>query len=129
MARIARRYDEVHGLRIVLDASARAELLRRGFSPDFGARPLAAMLESVCNVEIARKIRADDRGRRVDRRSLLGWLRDMRAGKRAYSAEQVRRRVLSRTRADLAYDTLRIVYEGQAFAYRAGNGSEPAEDE
>jgi hypothetical protein len=121
MARIARRYDEMHGLSIVLDPSARAELLRRGFSPDFGARPLAAVLESVCNVEIARKVRADDRGRRGDRRSLLGWLRDMRAGKRAYSAEHVRRRVLSKTRADLDYDTLRIVFDGRAFVYVPGS--------
>ena len=127
MARIARRYHEVHGLRIELDATARAELLRRGFSPDYGARPLAAVLESVCNVEIARKVRADDRGRRADRGSLLGWLRDIRAGKRAYSADQVRRRVLSRTRADLDYDTLRIVFDGQAFVYHARTSSSPAE--
>jgi len=119
MARIARRYHDVHGLRIELDPTARVELLRRGFSPNYGARPLAAVLESVCNVEIARKVRSDDRGKRADRGSLLGWLREMRAGKRAYSPDHVRRRVLSRTRADLDYDTLRIVFDGQAFGYLA----------
>jgi ATP-dependent Clp protease ATP-binding subunit ClpA len=60
-ARIARRYAEVHELNLVLDPSARRELLARGFSPAFGARRLAATLESVCNVAISQRIRRDDR--------------------------------------------------------------------
>ena len=61
----------MHQLRIELDASARDELVARGFSPTFGARHLAATLESVCNVEIAKKIRRDDRSRAGDRDALV----------------------------------------------------------
>ena len=41
LERIARRYRDVHGLSIELHESAREELIRRGFSPAFGARHLA----------------------------------------------------------------------------------------
>ena len=57
----------MHGLRLVLDPSARGELIRRGFSPTYGARHLASTLENVCNVEIAKKVRRDDRGAGGDR--------------------------------------------------------------
>jgi MoxR-like ATPase len=119
LRRIARRYAEMHQLRIELDASARDELVARGFSPTFGARHLAATLESVCNVEIAKKIRRDDRSRAGDRDALVGWLREMREGKRAFDAEQVKSRVVELARARLDYDTLRIVFVDGEFEFVA----------
>ena len=108
LERIARRYREIHGLNVVLDSTARAELIRRGFSETFGARRLASTLESICNVELAKKVRRDDRGVTKDRGSLVKWLRELRAGKRAFSAAEVRSRVLKRARARLGYDTVHI---------------------
>ena len=115
--KIARRYREVHGLGLELDESAREELLARGFSPLFGARHLAATLESVCNVELAKKIRRDDRRGATDRAALVAWLRDLRDGGRVFDANEVRRRVHGLVRADLAYDAVRIVFRDGAFAY------------
>ena len=117
LRRIADRYAELHGLRLELDASARAELIRRGFSPVFGARHLASTLEAVCNVEIAKKIRRDGRSDERDRQSLIGWLREMREGKRAFEEDEVKRRVGEFARARLDYDSLRIVFGEEGFEY------------
>ena len=117
LERIARRYREIHDLKIELDGSARDELIRRGFSETFGARRLAATLESVCNVELAKKVRRDDRRVSRDRGSLVTWLRELRAGKRAFSAAEVRDRVLKKARARLGYDTVRISFDGERFVY------------
>lgn len=125
LERIARRYEELHGLRLVLDPSARSELIRRGFSSVYGARRLAATLESVCNVEIAKKVRQDDRNAIGDRQQLLSWIREMRDGSRAFEAETVRQRVAELSRARLDYDRLRIVYDGERFDYRPERGEPP----
>jgi ATP-dependent Clp protease ATP-binding subunit ClpA len=126
LERIARRYREIHGVRLELDAAARAELLRRGVSPLYGARHLASTLEAICNIEIAKKVRQDDTSAESDRRGLIDWLREMRSGKRVFDAEQVRRRVLDLARARLDYDTLRVVFRDGRFDYvpeRPGEGS------
>ena len=125
LERIARRYREIHGLRIELEGSARDELIRRGFSETFGARRLAATLESICNVELAKKVRRDDRRVSRDRGALVTWLRELRSGKRAFSASEVRDRVLKKTRARLGYDTVRISFDGERFVYEgSGEGSD-----
>jgi ATP-dependent Clp protease ATP-binding subunit ClpA len=127
LERIARRYAELHGVRLVLDDSARDELIRRGFSIDFGARHLASTLEAICNVEIAKKIRRDDRGvEQAERGATIDWLREIRDGKRAYEAEEVRRRVMDLARAQLDYDRLRIVFRDGEFDYvpEGGGGEE-----
>ena len=119
LERIERRYREVHGLRIELDPSAKRELIRRGFSPTYGARHLAAALEQVCNVEIAKRIRRDDQGPEGHRGALVAWLREMRAGERSFDANEVKRRVHKLAGARLDYDTLRIVFENDEFDYIA----------
>jgi len=115
--RIARRYLEVHDLTLVLDPAARRELLARGFSPAFGARRLAATLESVCNVAISQRIRRDDRRGSTDNEALVAWLRDLREGARPFDPNEVRREVLAQVRARLDYRVLRIGYKDGAFAY------------
>lgn len=117
LERIARRYRELHGLRIELDTSAREELILRGFSPTYGARHLAATLESICNVEIAKKVRRDDASSASGREALTRWLREARSGERACDPEEARRRVLELARARLGYDTLRVVFDGDRFVY------------
>jgi hypothetical protein len=49
------------------------------------------------------------------------WLRELRAGKRAFSAAEVRSRVLKKTRARLGYDTVQIAFDGERFVYE-GSG-------
>ena len=115
--KIAARYAEVHGLQITIDEKARAELIRRGFSSVYGARRLAATLESVCNVEIAKKIRNEDRSSGDDRAQLLDWLRELRDGKRAYDAQEVRRKVLELARVRPGYAALEISFDGESFSY------------
>jgi MoxR-like ATPase len=115
--RIARRYREVHDLDLVLDPSARRELLARGFSPAFGARRLASTLESVCNVAISQRIRRDDQRGAKDSDALIAWLRDLRDGSRPFDPNEVRREVLAQVRARLDYATLRISFKDGAFVY------------
>ena len=119
--RIARRYREVHGVDVQIDPSAREELIRRGFSPDYGARHLSALLETVCNVELAKKIRRDDSGEAGDRERMIQWLREMRDGKRAFDEKDVRREVLQMARANLGYRTIAITYDGHDFQYVGGD--------
>jgi MoxR-like ATPase len=117
LRRIADRYRELHDVRLELDHTAREELIRRGFSPLFGARHLAATLDSVCNVEIAKKLRRDDAGHGADAGALLAMLREIRAGERAFEPAEVKRRVQELTRARLSYDTVRIVFHDGRFDY------------
>lgn len=123
--KIAERYRDVHGLEIRLDDSAREELLRRGFSPVHGARPLAAVLEQVLNVEISKRIRLDDTGERSERDAVVSWLRAMRAGERAFDANEVRRRVLETVRAKVGYTALTIAFGGGAFEYLPAGQAAP----
>ena len=118
LAAIARRYEEVHGLALVLEPSARGELLRRGFSPAQGARHLRATLEEICNVAVSRRIRRDAREAPADQRTLLSRLRDLREGSGPFDANALRREVLAAVRARLDYAALRIGFEDGAFVYR-----------
>jgi len=117
LARILARYREVHGIEVHLTDGAEAELLRRGFSPEHGARHLAAVLETVCNVEVARRIHRDDRGPARDREGLLRWLRELRAGGRAFDPAELKARVLAEARARTGYTALRVDHDGSGFTY------------
>jgi hypothetical protein len=116
--RIARRYREIHEVSLALEPSARAELLRRGFSPEFGARHLGSTLEAICNVEIAKKLLRDGRtDGGDDRLPLVDWLREIRSGRRAFDEHEVRKRVGEITRARVDYDTLCVVFRDGRFEY------------
>ena len=115
--RIARRYRDVHGIELRLAESAREAFLERGFSPRFGARHMAAMLEQICNVEISRRIRRDDRRLESDREQVVAWLRRVRSSGEPVDLDEVRKRVVATTRVSLDYDALEIVFEDGAFEY------------
>jgi hypothetical protein len=124
-AKLARRYRDIHGIEVVLTRSARAELIRRGFSPVFGARHLAAVLDSVCNVEVAKRLPRGPHLTDGGSAEILAWLREIRAGTRPFDAGEVRRRVLERTRARTGYSTLEIDYADGAFGYHPVGDSSP----
>lgn len=117
LEKISKRYRDVHGLFVELHESAREELIRRGFSESYGARHLASTLETICNVDIAKKIRRDDRSDQGDRLKLIGWLREIRGGARPFTVDEIKRRVLQHTRAELEYNTLIITYREGQFAF------------
>jgi hypothetical protein len=125
LGRISRRYHEIHGLAIRLADSARQELIRRGFSATYGARHLAATLDSICNVEIARRIRSDDLQGRDDREEVVSWLRELRSGSRVFDPTETRRRVLDIARARLDYAALTVRFADGEFEYVP----EPAHEE
>ncbi|NIM60318.1 MAG: hypothetical protein GTO30_01300, partial [Acidobacteria bacterium] len=76
-----------------------------------------ATLEGVCNVEIAKKIRHEDRASNDERAQLIEWLREVRDGQRAYDAEEVRRRVMDLARMQPGYAALTIGFDGEVFTY------------
>ena len=75
-------------------------------------------------MEIAKKVRSDDRSGARGRDALIGWLRDMRAGKRAYDAAEVEQRVRRLTRARLGYDQLQVTFEEGCFRYEPVDSAE-----
>jgi hypothetical protein len=115
--RIAERYLSLHGIHVELSSAAREELIRRGFSPAFGARHLKKELEMVANVEVSRQIRSDDVSDGSDRRELLSWLQEIREGKRPFDREQTRERVREATRSEPGYRRLVIDWEDGSFRY------------
>lgn len=117
MERILGRYRDLHGIEVRVTDAARAALLRQGFSAERGARHLAAVLESVCNVEIARRIHRDDQKVEGDREGLVRWLREMRAGSRPFDPGAVRERVLAHMRARTGYGALVVDHDGGEFSY------------
>ena len=68
-------------------------------------------------MELARKVRRDQREMPADLDTLIAWLREMREGRRPFAEEEVRRRVIDRARARLGYTSVRVLYEGAAFVY------------
>jgi MoxR-like ATPase len=125
MERIARRYREAHGLDLRLTPAAREELLARGFSPTDGARRLSAVLESVCNVEVAKRILRDAQRVSGSHATIVGWLREIRDGSRSFDAAEVRRRVEELTRARLGYSMLEIGFVDGEFVYVPVAGERP----
>jgi hypothetical protein len=81
------------------------------------------VLEAVCNVAVAKKIRVDDRSPATDRGAMIEWLRELRSGRRAYRPDEVEDRVLALARARLDYDTLRVEFDGEDFRYVGVRGA------
>jgi hypothetical protein len=115
--RIALRYMTMHGLELTVTPRARLELLRRGYNPEFGARPMARLLNVVCNIEVSKKLKRDEiRSPRADR-TLRDYIREVKEGKRAYDPQSVQRRVMSTARIQVPYKGIAVDYDGGEFLY------------
>ena len=115
--RIAGRYMAMHGLELTVTPLARVELIRRGYNPEFGARPLARLLNVVCNIEVSKKLKRDEvRSVRADR-SLRDYIREVKEGKRAYDAVSVQRRVMGTARIQVPYRGIAVDFTGGEFLY------------
>ena len=106
--RIVERFRAAHAIDLDVSPEAREHLLALGYSKEFGARRLSAILERHCNVEVARKIRREELPRKPGNGETLAWLREMRAGDRAFDEAEVRQRVFQEARARLPYTRLRL---------------------
>lgn len=115
--KIAGRYMAMHGLEVTVTPRARLELIRQGYNPEFGARPMARLLNAVCNIEVSKKLKRDEvRSSRSDR-SLREYIREVKEGKRAYDALLVQRRVMSSARIQVPYKGIAVDYDGDQFLY------------
>ena len=117
LERIARRFRDIHDLEIEVTPAARGELLRRGTSHDHGARHLRARMETLINVEISRRIKADERRKRSADTRTLNYLRGLKTGKRPFDLEEVRARVMKVARARVTYHRFRVDLQDADFSY------------
>ena len=117
LARIARRFDEVHGLALELTPAARSEILRQGYSHDNGARFIRSVMERHLNVEVSRKIKGDERRRGQGSRRVLRYLRELKENKRPFDLDDVRRRVMGQARVRVPYTRVVVDYREGSFSY------------
>lgn len=117
LARIARRFQEVHGLALELTPAARAEILRQGYSHDNGARFLRSVMDRQLNVEVSRLIKSDERRRGRGSGRVLRYLRELKGNKRPFDLEDVRRRVMRQARARVPYTRVVVDHRDGAFSY------------
>lgn len=117
-AKVASRYRDVQGIVLNVTPRAREELIRAGYDPEFGARPLARLINQVCNVEVSKRLKRDELRCRRETEDLLSYLREVRDGKRALDPSSVDQ-ILEQTRAMVPYDTLEIDWRDGAFVYES----------
>ncbi len=102
--------------------AAQAEILSRGTSHDHGARHLRARMETLVNVEVSRRLKADDRRQENGHHETLAYLRSLKSGERPFDLDEVRQRVMGEARAQVAYRLFDIDYRDGAFVYRGVPG-------
>lgn len=121
VARIARRYLGLHGIDLELTAAARAALLERGFSEEYGARNLVAEADRVCNVEVSLRLH-EGAAASPEKRRLLARIREARRGGRAIDEEALRSEVARQTRLGAGRARVRIDCSGGRFVYDVERG-------
>jgi hypothetical protein len=114
--KVSSRYRDVQGIKLAVTPRARDELIRQGYNPEFGARPLARLVNQVCNVEVSKRLKRDEQRNPRETGDLLTYLREVRDGKRALDPSAVNQ-VLEQTRAQVPYDTLEIDWKERQFIY------------
>jgi hypothetical protein len=118
LGKVRRRFHEVHGLALEVTPEARAAIIERGYSHDYGARHLASVINTVANVEVARRLKRDDAGGDRMEKDVLDYLRQVRNKERAFDPREVRARVLGAARVRVPYSTVVVGFENGAFVYR-----------
>ncbi|MBP7148854.1 MAG: ATP-dependent Clp protease ATP-binding subunit [Acidobacteria bacterium] len=116
--KIAARYREMHGLELELTPAARDLLLELGYSYEYGARHVAAVLHRTCNVEIGKMIRRDEGRPERHLGELLALLRGARASGAELEPAELERRVLEEARARVVYRRIVVDAEDGKLVYR-----------
>ncbi|NJN64452.1 MAG: ATP-dependent Clp protease ATP-binding subunit, partial [Acidobacteria bacterium] len=117
-SRIAGRYRELHGIEVALTDAGREVLLDEGYSHEYGARHLAAVLQRSCNVEIGKMIRRDENRSARDPKQLLALLREARGGKRVVDLDALERQIVEEARAQVPYARIVVDAEDGHIVYR-----------
>lgn len=117
--KIARRYAEVHGIELILTPEGEELLLDRGYSQEYGARNLTAVIQRHANIEVGKMLRRDEGGEaRRDPRSLLAEIRRAKDGEQPLPLADLDRRILEQTRARVDYAAIVIDAHGGEIVYR-----------
>ncbi len=114
--RIASRYLAMHDMELTVTPRARQELIRRGYSPEFGARPMARLLNVICNIEVSKRLKRDEKRSQHSDRNLRDYIRELKDGRRAYDAVSVQRRVMGSARLQVPYHGIAVDFDG-SFRY------------
>jgi hypothetical protein len=119
--RIADRYRRLHGIELDLAPAGRERILDEGYSHEYGARHLSAVLQRTCNVEVGKLLRRDElreTGAARDPQALLVLVRDIRAGQAPIGLDELERRVVEQARAQVSYRRIIVDAEDGRLVYR-----------
>ncbi|MDH3283545.1 MAG: AAA family ATPase, partial [Acidobacteriota bacterium] len=111
--KIARRYQELHGIEIVLSEAGREALLDEGYSHEYGARHLAAVLQRICNVGVGKMIRRDEEREPRDAGDLLARVRELRESDADVDLSRLDREIVEKARAKVPYKKIVVDAEGR----------------
>lgn len=124
LERIAVRYRNLHGIDVVLSAAGREALLNEGYSREFGARHLAAVLHRICNVGVGKMLRADEEAGTRDASGLLARVREMRESGVDVDLGELDAEILDQARARVPYSRVIVDVENDGsgrIVYRRGS--------
>jgi hypothetical protein len=96
-ARIAARYRDRHGIELIVTSPARAALVNRGFSEEYGARHLMSEADRILNVEVALRLQRGIGPMPESTRRLLGRIRQARRGERPIDEAVLRSEIEKQT--------------------------------
>ena len=120
--RIAGRYRSLHGIDLAVTPAARAAIVDRGFSEEYGARHLVEQAEHVLNVEVSLRLQKLIPGLSEEGRRLLARIREARDGGRAIDEEVLRSAVARETRLRRAVARVGVDWVEGRFVYRLEEG-------
>jgi len=115
--KVATRYREMQGISLILTREAREEMILQGYNPEYGARPLARLINTIANVEVSKRLKKDEMRGSREMAELLAFIREAREGQRAIDPAALSR-VLEHTRVQVGYVALEIGWDGQAYTYK-----------
>lgn len=116
--KIAVRYRQMHDIDIAMTSAARDHLIDQGYSREYGARHLRALIERHVNVEVGKMLKRDEDNAERDPSALLDFVREIKSGKRPLDAEDLSRRIRDEARARVEYGGILIDVEGEKIVYR-----------
>ncbi|MCZ6671058.1 MAG: hypothetical protein O6947_08520, partial [Acidobacteria bacterium] len=100
--------------------AARKALIELGFSAEFGARHLTAVMETRLTIPVTKKL-LKDRVFEPIPPYFLPYLREIRQGRRAASMDHLEAQVKKYARGSLTYDRIVVKYAGSRFSYKQGS--------
>jgi MoxR-like ATPase len=116
--RIAERYRAHQDLELELTEAGLEAIVDRGYSHQYGARYLTAVLQTLCNVEVSKLVRRDQPSEPRDHAELLEQLRGVKEGSAEADITELERRVLEQARARVPYRRVVIDAKDGEVVYR-----------